>query len=148
MEQLVVFLSSPLNVFEYTPWEGFKQSGLSATIAGIFSGIENLPLLVILLGIALLVTFLTEMTSNTATTNVLMPILGAAATASDIDPILLMIPAAMSASCAFMLPVATIPNAVVFGTGEVSVRRMAREGLALNLIGAMVVSGICYLLLS
>lgn len=128
--------------------EGFKQSGLSATIAGVFSGIENLPLLVILLGIALLVTFLTEMTSNTATTNVLMPILGAAATASDIDPILLMIPAAMSASCAFMLPVATIPNAVVFGTGEVSVRRMAREGLALNLIGAMVVSGICYLLLS
>ena len=88
------------------------------------------------------------MTSNTATTNVLMPILGAAATASGIDPILLMIPAAMSASCAFMLPVATIPNAVVFGTGEVSVRRMAREGLALNLIGAMVVSGICYLLLS
>ncbi len=128
--------------------EGFKQSGLSATIAGVFSGIENLPLLIILLGIALLVTFLTEMTSNTATTNVLMPILGAAATASDIDPILLMIPAAMSASCAFMLPVATIPNAVVFGTGEVSVRRMAREGLALNLIGAMVVSGICYLLLS
>lgn len=128
--------------------EGFKQSGLSATIAGVFSGIENLPLLIILLGIALLVTFLTEMTSNTATTNVLMPILGAAATVSDIDPILLMIPAAMSASCAFMLPVATIPNAVVFGTGEVSVRRMAREGLALNLIGAMVVSGICYLLLS
>ena len=121
---------------------------VGATIAGVFSGIENLPLLVILLGIALLVTFLTEMTSNTATTNVLMPILGAAATASDIDPILLMIPAAMSASCAFMLPVATIPNAVVFGTGEVSVRRMAREGLALNLIGAMVVSGICYLLLS
>ena len=77
-----------------------------------------------------------------------MPILGAAATASDIDPILLMIPAAMSASCAFMLPVATIPNAVVFGTGEITVKRMAREGLALNIIGALVVSGICYLLFS
>jgi len=128
--------------------EGFKQSGLSATIAGVLTGIENLPLLGLLLGIALLVTFMTEMTSNTATTNVLMPILGAAATASDIDPILLMIPAAMSASCAFMLPVATIPNAVIFGTGEVTVRRMAREGLVLNLIGALVVSGICYLLLS
>ena len=128
--------------------EGFKQSGLSATIAGVFTGIENLPLLGLLLGIALLVTFMTEMTSNTATTNVLMPILGAAAVASDLDPKLLMIPAVISASCAFMLPVATIPNAVVFGTGEVTVRRMAREGLVLNLIGALVVSGICYLLLS
>ncbi|MDC0157874.1 SLC13 family permease [Verrucomicrobia bacterium] len=128
--------------------EGFKQSGLSATIAGVFTGIESLPLLGLLLGIALLVTFMTEMTSNTATTNVLMPILGAAAVASNLDPKLLMIPAAISASCAFMLPVATIPNAVVFGTGEVTVRRMAREGLVLNLIGALVVSGICYLLLS
>ena len=128
--------------------EGFKQSGLSATIAGVFTGIESLPLLGLLLGIALLVTFMTEMTSNTATTNVLMPILGAAAVASNLDPKLLMIPAAISASCAFMLPVATIPNAVVFGTGEVTVRRMAREGLALNLIGALAVSGICYLLLS
>ena len=128
--------------------EGFKQSGLSATIASVFSGIGSLPLIALLLGIALLVTFLTEMTSNTATTNVLMPILGAAATASDVDPILLMIPAAMSASCAFMLPVATIPNAVVFGTGEITVRRMAREGLVLNLMGASVISGICYFLLS
>ncbi len=128
--------------------EGFKQSGLSTTIASVFSGIESLPLLALLLGIALLVTFLTEMTSNTATTNVLMPILGAAATASDLDPILLMIPAAMSASCAFMLPVATIPNAVIFGTGEVTVKRMAREGLVLNLLGSLVISIICYLLLS
>jgi sodium-dependent dicarboxylate transporter 2/3/5 len=59
-----------------------------------------------------------------------------------------MIPAAMSASCAFMLPVATIPNAVVFGTGEITVRRMAREGFVLNILGALVVSVICYLLLS
>ena len=128
--------------------EGFKQSGLSTTIASVFSGIESLPLLALLLGIALLVTFLTEMTSNTATTNVLMPILGAAATASNLDPILLMIPAAMSASCAFMLPVATIPNAVVFGTGEITVKRMAREGLVLNLLGSLIISIICYLLLS
>ena len=128
--------------------EGFKQSGLSAKIAGTFSGIENLHLMGLLLGVCLLVTFLTEMTSNTATTNVLMPILGAAATASSIDPILLMIPAAMSASCAFMLPVATIPNAVVFGTGEVTVKRMAREGLVLNLLGALIISIICYFLLS
>lgn len=128
--------------------EAFKQSGLSASIAGVFSGIENLPLFGLLIGICLLVTFLTEMTSNTATTNVLMPILGAAALASGLDPKLLMIPAAMSASCAFMLPVATIPNAVIFGTGEVSVKRMAREGLILNLFGTIVVAGTCYLVLS
>ena len=128
--------------------EAFKQSGLSASIAGVFSGIENLPLFELLLGICLLVTFLTEMTSNTATTNVLMPILGAAATASNLDPILLMIPAAMSASCAFMLPVATIPNAVVFGTGEITVGKMAREGLVLNILGAVVISVICFFLLS
>lgn len=126
--------------------EGFKQSGLSQSIAGVFSGIESLPALGLLFLVALLVTFLTEMTSNTATTNVLMPILGAAALASGLDPKLLMIPAAMSASCAFMLPVATIPNAVIFGTGEVSVKRMAREGLVLNLLGAITVSLICYLL--
>ena len=128
--------------------EAFKQSGLSASIAGVFSGIESLPLFGLLLGICLLVTFLTEMTSNTATTNVLMPILGAAATASNLDPILLMIPAAMSASCAFMLPVATIPNAVVFGTGEITVGKMAREGLVLNILGAVVISVICFFLLS
>jgi sodium-dependent dicarboxylate transporter 2/3/5 len=87
------------------------------------------------------------MTSNTATTNVLMPILGAAATASNIDPIILMIPAAMSASCAFMLPVATIPNAVVFGTGKITVGKMVREGLVLNIIGAFVISTVCFLFL-
>lgn len=128
--------------------EGFKQSGLSESIASVFKGIDNVPSFFLLLGIALLVTFLTEMTSNTATTNVLMPILAAAATASNIDPKLLMFPAALSASCAFMLPVATIPNAIVFGTGEISVKRMAAEGVVLNLIGAAVITAICYLLLS
>jgi sodium-dependent dicarboxylate transporter 2/3/5 len=125
--------------------EAFKQSGLSQSIASALSGVENLPTLGLILGICLLVTFLTEMTSNTATTNLLMPILGAAALAANLDPKLLMIPAALSASCAFMLPVATIPNAIVFGTGEVSVSRMAREGLVLNLLGAVVVTAIIFL---
>jgi len=126
---------------------GFKESGLSASIASVFTDLSSLPLLGLLACVALVVTFLTEMTSNTATTNILMPILGAAATATNIDPILLMLPAAMSASCAFMLPVATMPNAVVFGTGEISVRRMATEGLMLNLIGVAVITAISYLLL-
>jgi len=77
----------------------------------------------------------------------LMPILGAASIAAELDPKLLLIPAALSASCAFMLPVATIPNAVVFGTGKISVKRMAGEGFVLNLIGAGVVTGVIYFLL-
>ncbi len=96
--------------------EGFKQTDLSQSIADIFSGIESLPTLELLFLQALLGTFLTEITCNTATTNVLMPILGAATLTSGLDLKLLIIPAAMSAICAFMLPVATIPNVVVFGT--------------------------------
>ena len=84
------------------------------------------------------VTFLTELTSNTATTSLLMPIL--VSTGEALDPLLLMVPAALSASCAFMLPVATAPNAIVFGSGEVPMRTMLREGLVLNCIGIVVIS--------
>ena len=125
-----------------------SESGLSGSIAGLLTGIEKVETVFLILCIALLVTFLTEITSNTATTVILMPILGAAATASGVDPTLLLIPAAISASCAFMLPVATMPNAVVYGTGEFSIKRMAREGFVLNLIGTLVVTTICYLALS
>ena len=68
----------------------------------------------------------------------------AAGTAAGIDPMLLMVPAAMTASCAFMLPVATAPNAVVFSSNQVSIREMAREGFVLNLLGVMVVAVVCY----
>ena len=94
------------------------------------------------------VTFLTEVTSNLATTTLLMPILGAAAIGAAVDPMLFMIPAAISASFAFMLPVATPPNAVTFGTGRFSIQTMASEGLALNLCGAFVITAACYLMLS
>ena len=79
------------------------------------------------------------------TTVLLMPILAAAAMGAGIDPMLLMIPAAMSASCAFMLPVATPPNVVTFSTGRFSIQDMVREGLALNLIGVLIIS-LCFLL--
>jgi len=124
-----------------------SESGLSGSIAGLLTGIEKVETVFLILCIALLVTFLTEITSNTATTVILMPILGAAATASGVDPTLLLIPAAISASCAFMLPVATMPNAVVYGTGEFSIKQMVREGFVINLIGALVVTTICYLVL-
>ena len=124
-----------------------SESGLSEYTASFLSGIENYKTVLIILCTALLVTFLTEITSNTATTVILMPILGAVSMASGIDAVLFLIPAAISSSCAFMLPVATMPNAVVYGTGEFSIKRMVKEGFVLNLVGALVVTGICYTLL-
>jgi sodium-dependent dicarboxylate transporter 2/3/5 len=88
---------------------------------------------------------MTEATSNTASTTLLMPVLAAAALAVGINPEVLMVPAAMTASCAFMLPVATAPNSVVFGSGKIAIERMAREGVVLNLLGVLVVSSLCYL---
>lgn len=75
-----------------------------------------------------------------------MPILAPAALAAGLDPALLMVPAAMSASCAFMLPVATPPNAIVFGTGRTPIASMVREGLVLNFIGVTVITTVCYFL--
>ena len=89
--------------------------------------------------IAFTVTFLTEVTSNTATTTLLMPILAAAGIAAGVDPLPLMLPAALSASCAFMLPVATAPNAIVYGSGRISTADMARAGFGLNCLGALVI---------
>ena len=126
----------------------FTASGLSETIGDALAGFSAWPVLAIMAVICLCITFLTETTSNTATTTLLMPILAAAALGAGMDPQLLMIPAAMSASCAFMLPVATAPNVIVFGTGRVPAEVMAREGFVLNLIGAAVISGLCYLLLT
>jgi len=124
----------------------FGASGLSQSIGESLSGLASLHVLVIMLGICLTVTFLTEATSNTATTTLLMPILAAGALGAGMDPRLFMIPAAMSASCAFMLPVATAPNVIMYSTGRFSIETMAREGLALNLIGAVIIAVGCYLL--
>lgn len=127
--------------------EAFRQSGLSEMLGRHLTGIVALPKVVFVGSIALAVTFLTEITSNTATTVLLMPVFAAASLAAGIDPRLMMVPAAMSASCAFMLPVATAPNAIVFGTERFTIRDMAREGLKLNLIGAVVITAVCVLML-
>ncbi len=126
----------------------FTSSGLSQMIGTLLSGLATLHLLLLMLSICLVVTFLTEATSNTATTTLLMPILGAAAIGAGMDPKLFMIPAAMSASCAFMLPVATAPNLIMFSTGRFTIETMAREGFALNFIGALVIGVGCYLLIA
>ena len=125
--------------------KAFGSSGLAGRLGTLLAedlGLATWPVLATALALALAVTFLTEVTSNTATTTLLMPVLAAAGIAAGIDPILWMVPAALSASCAFMLPVATAPNAVVYGTDRVDVRSMAREGLVLNLLGAVVIAGL------
>ncbi len=126
----------------------FVASGLSAQVGDALIAVAALPVFAMMLLLALAVTFLTEATSNTATTALLMPVLAAVALAVEIDPLWLMVPAAMSASCAFMLPVATAPNAVVFGSGELPIRRMVREGFALNLIGALLIATVAWVLLT
>lgn len=125
--------------------KGFTESGLSATMAEHLSALGALPTILIILIICTGVTFLTEATSNTATTTLLMPILAAVALGIAVDPRLFMVAAAMSASCAFMLPVATPPNVVVFSTGRFPVSRMVREGVVLNLIGVAIITVVCYL---
>jgi sodium-dependent dicarboxylate transporter 2/3/5 len=128
--------------------KGFVSSGLSELLGGMFGTLASLPIYLLILLIALIVTFMTETTSNTASTSLLMPVLAAAALTAGIAPEVLMVPAAMSASCAFMLPVATAPNSVVYGSGMFSVARMAREGVALNFLGAAIITLVCYLQLT
>ncbi len=126
--------------------KGFVSSGLSDLMGQWLASMSQMHLLTLILIICTVVTFMTEATSNTASTTLLMPVLAAAALAAGMAPEVMMVPAAMSASCAFMLPVATAPNSVVFGTGMISTRRMAREGVALNFAGIAVISSVCYLL--
>lgn len=124
--------------------KAFMASGLSELIGEALSTVVAWPLFLLIGALCLAVTFLTEITSNTATTTLLMPILAAAATAAGLDPLTMMVPAAISASCAFMLPVATAPNAIVFGTGDVTVSQMARHGVVLNLLGVGIITSLFY----
>jgi len=124
--------------------KAFAVTGISGAIGESLSGVTRLSIIVLIAVVALTVTFLTEITSNTATTTLLMPILAAASLGAGFEPALLMLPAALSASCAFMLPVATAPNAIVFGTGKITVEQMVREGFALNLIGVAVITAVVY----
>ena len=128
--------------------KGFVNSGLSELLGQWLSQMTLMPLYLLMALVCLVVTFMTETTSNTASTTLLMPVLAAAALAAGIAPELIMVPAAMSASCAFMLPVATAPNSVVFGSGLITVERMAREGFRLNLLGVVVISIVCYVMLT
>ena len=125
---------------------GFVDSGLSDWLGQQMVALGNLPVVLLVLSVCLVMTFLTELTSNTATTQMALPVLASVAVAVNINPLLLMLPATLSASCAFMLPVATPPNAIIFGTERITIREMARAGLVLNLAGAIVITAMVYLL--
>jgi sodium-dependent dicarboxylate transporter 2/3/5 len=129
--------------------DAFSATKLSDWLGGCFSGIfQGQSTLVLIAAVCLLLTFLTEFTSNTATINTLLPILSAMSVELQIDPRLLMIPATVSASCAFMFPVGTPPNAIVFGTGRVPMRSMLLYGFILNLLGVVYITLAMWLLAS
>ncbi len=125
--------------------EAFSSSGLSQLIGDSMGGLAAIPVVLMIAMVCLAVTFLTEVTSNTATANLLLPILAVASLTANIDPALIMVPATISASFAFMLPVATPPNAIVFSSDKLTIRTMAREGFALNVIGVVVITTLCWL---
>ncbi|RDV27488.1 SLC13/DASS family transporter [Alteromonas aestuariivivens] len=120
----------------------FSASGLSQVLGQGLEGLSVLPIVALLLILCLAVSFMTEITSNTATATLLMPVLASASVAVGVDPIVLMMPAAISASCAFMMPVATPTNAIVFSSGKISIQTMAKEGAILNVIVAVVVTAV------
>ncbi len=125
---------------------GFKESGLSIWMGEQLVFIADFHPIIIIACIALFMTFVTELTSNTATTEMILPVLAGLAVASETHPLLFMLPATMSASMAFMLPVATPPNAIIFGTNRIKIKEMVRTGLIMNLMGTFVITMAVYFL--
>lgn len=119
---------------------GFNATGLTQWLGEQLHALAGLSPILIMACICLLATFLTEFTSNTGTTQIFLPVMVAVAAAIGVDPLMLMIPATLSCSCAFMLPVATPPNAIVFGSGQITVKDMSRIGIKLNLMGAALIT--------
>lgn len=130
----------------------FTQTGLSLWIGELAKGLGGLPVILLILSVAALVLFLTEFTSNTATAATFLPIMGGVAigigltAGGDQNILLLTIPVALSATCAFMLPVATPPNAIAFGSGYVKIGEMVKGGIWLNLIGLVLITIVTYLI--
>ena len=116
------------------------QTGLAAWLGGSLQAVSTLDVMLIVIIAATMIIFLTELTSNIATTATFLPVVGAVALEAGLNPIVLTVPVTLAASCAFMLPVATPPNAIVFGSGLLTIPKMARAGLVLNLIGVVLVS--------
>jgi sodium-dependent dicarboxylate transporter 2/3/5 len=121
---------------------GFESTGLASWLAGRLRALAGAPLPAVVGGVSLAATALSELASNTATATLLMPVLAATAAAVGAPPLVLMIPAALAASCGFALPIATPPNAIAFGTGWISLPRMALAGLVLDAVGIVVIAAV------
>ena len=124
--------------------KGFSDSGLAIWIGEQLASLENLPLFLLVIILIAAVNFLTEVTSNLATTAMLLPILAPMAVALELHPYFLMVGATLAASCAFMLPVATPPNAVVFGSGHLRIPDMIKTGVWMNIISILILSLMVY----
>jgi solute carrier family 13 (sodium-dependent dicarboxylate transporter), member 2/3/5 len=126
--------------------EAVTNSGLAGWIAGAMEGLGQTPVIVLLVAITLVVIFLTELTSNTATAAAFLPLVASLAIRLGENPLLLAVPAVLAASCAFMMPVATPPNAIVYGSGYVTIPQMVRAGFWLNLGFAAAITVLAYTL--
>jgi len=126
---------------------GFKDSGLALWIGNQFELLKALPILLLVLILIAAVNFLTEITSNLATTAMLLPILAPMAFSIDVHPYILLVSATVAASCAFMLPVATPPNAIVFGSGYLKISDMLKTGIWMNLISIFILTIFVYYIL-
>jgi solute carrier family 13 (sodium-dependent dicarboxylate transporter), member 2/3/5 len=125
----------------------FTETGLATWIGDRMEGLAGLPPIVVVTAVVAVVVTLTEVSSNSAVASMVLPVLVGVAAAIGVEPLLLMIPAAIAASCAFMLPVATPPNAIAYGTGRVPLRTMARVGVVLNLGSIALIGPLTYLVL-
>lgn len=127
--------------------KGISESGLAKWLGEQLKMLDGVHPLVIVIVITIFVLFLTEVTSNTATATMILPILAALSVAVGVHPMLLMVPAAMAANCAYMLPVGTPPNAIIFGSGKLSIKEMAKVGVWVNLISAVIIIVVVYFLM-
>ena len=117
-----------------------SDSGLALWLGESLAPLNAWGIVVLVVAAVTLVVFLTELTSNLATTATLLPVMGAIAIQAGVPPLILTVPITIAASCAFMLPVATPPNAIVFATGTVTIPQMIRAGFVLNLVGIVIVT--------
>jgi sodium-dependent dicarboxylate transporter 2/3/5 len=127
--------------------KGFEESGLANWIGSQMTSLSGLPILILILVLIAAVNFLTEITSNLATTAMLLPVLAPMALTIDVHPFVLMVGAAVAASCAFMLPVATPPNAVVFGSGYLRIPDMVSKGFIMNVVSIVILTLFVYFVL-
>ena len=145
------------SVFEQIPWgiillfgggfalaTAFSSSGLSQFIGNNLQGMSSVPILLLILVISAIMNFLTELTSNTATTQMILPILASVSVAIGVNPLLLMIAATLSASMAFMMPVGTPPNTIIFASKRLRISDMAKTGFSLNIISIIIITLLVY----